>query len=55
MIRKVVEYMIVCDYGDRCVDGFGHATAFGSPTKQDCEEQARQHDGSPSWRIVARL
>lgn len=53
MIRKVVEYMIVCDAGERCVvDGNGNATAFGSPTLTDCAEQATEH----GWkRVSARL
>jgi hypothetical protein len=50
MIRKVVEYMIICDAGERCVvDGFGHATAFGSPTQKDCAEQAAEH----GWRQIS--
>lgn len=53
MIRRVVEYIITCDMGDRCAyDGFGNSTAFGSPTMKDCEESAKKY----GWRqLSARL
>lgn len=52
MIRRSVEYYITCDMKERCVDGFGNSTAFGSPTAKDCEESAKKY----KWRQVsARL
>ena len=48
MIRRVVEYIVVCD-GPNCPCGSG-SCAYGSRTKAECEEAARQ-DG---WVQVSK-
>lgn len=52
MIRRVVEYIIICDMKTRCVDGYGNSTAFSSMTAKDCAESATRH----GWKqLSARL
>lgn len=50
MIRRVVEYVIVCDAPKQ--NDCWESTAFGSSSADDCAEMAKKHD----WRQVsARL
>ncbi len=52
MIRRVIEYMIICDARECVIDEYGAASAFGSPTLTDCAEIAARL----GWKQVsARL